>query len=174
MDIEHLQYPIGKFEMPETVSEAQLKEAITILEIFPEKLKELMRTYDQNKLDSPYRPGGWTVRQVVHHIADSHHHSYNRFKWAITEDNPLIKAYDEKRWAETEDCRTSPIAWSLTHIEVVHQKLVQFLRTLSATDWDRTYRHPESKKTFTLKQSALLYAWHSMHHYSHIANTTKE
>jgi hypothetical protein len=170
MNIEHLQYPIGKFVAPTKYSEATLKEAITILEVLPLQLRELTGTLTDTQLDKKYRPEGWTIRQVVHHIADSHHHSYTRFKWALTEDNPEIKAYDEKTWADLEDAKNTPVAWSLTHIEVIHQKIVQMLQGFTKAEWNRTFVHPDTKHTFTLKELACMYAWHGMHHFMHIKN----
>ncbi|MBX2828674.1 MAG: putative metal-dependent hydrolase [Flavobacteriaceae bacterium] len=170
MNLEKLRYPIGRFAAPETVSDALLNEAITLLEIFPENLKELLQGITKQELDTPYREGGWTVRQVVHHLADSHHNSYIRFKWALTEDNPTIKAYDETAWAELGDYATAPIAWSIEHLEIIHHKLVHLLRMLSEDQWKRTFVHPETGATMDLRTLALMYSWHSMHHYTHIKN----
>ena len=170
MNLEQLQYPIGRFEVPSEISEKKLLEAITILEVFPLQLRELTSTLTDKVLDTNYRPDGWTIRQVVHHISDSHHHSYSRVKWALTEDNPLVKVYDEKAWATLIDSKTAPVAWSLTHIEVVHQKMVHLLRQLTEEQWDRTFRHPVSEEQTSMKLNTLRYAWHSMHHFMHIKN----
>jgi hypothetical protein len=168
--LEHLRYPIGRFEVPQEVDPRSLEDAVNILEIFPVQLKELVGNLETQKLDMPYRPGGWTIRQLVHHIADSHHHSYIRFKWALTEDNPVIKAYDEKAWAGLGDYEVMPIDWSLRHLEVVHRKLVYLLRRLDDDQWKVGFRHPESGEETDLRVNALRYAWHSMHHYTHIKN----
>jgi hypothetical protein len=170
MDKDHLKFPVGKFEIPETISEANLNEAITILEVFPEQLKILTMNLKDEDLDSSYREGSWTIRQLIHHIADSHHHSYNRLRWALSEDNPMIKAYDQDAFAELADYKTWPIAWSLTHIEAVHHKLVNLFRMLTEEQWKRTFRHPEMEKEMNMKELVLMYAWHSMHHYAHIKN----
>ena len=107
---------------------------------------------------------------MIHHISDSHHHSYNRFRWALTEDKPKIKAYFQDAFAAMDDYTTAPIAWSIAHIEAVHQKLVYILEGLTDHQWERTFIHPEGDKEFNLKQLALTYSWHSMHHFSHIKN----
>jgi len=170
MNLEQLRYPIGRFQVPETISEKLLQEAITILEIFPENLKSLVHSLDDAQLDTHYREGGWTIRQVIHHISDSHHNSYTRFKWALTEDNPLIKAYDEAAWAAFGDYENLPIAWSLDHITAVHHKLVYLLGMLTEEQWNKTLRHPETGDEMDLKSLALMYSWHSMHHFAHIKN----
>lgn len=170
MNLEQQRYPIGRFQLPETISEKLIQEAITILEIFPEKLRNTVHVLDEATLNTTYREGGWTVRQVIHHVADSHHNSYTRFKWALTEDNPIIKAYDEAAWANLSDYQSSPIAWSLDHLEAVHHRLVYLLKTLSEDQWSRTLRHPETGAQMNLKELALMYSWHSMHHFAHIKN----
>ncbi|MBT8262841.1 MAG: putative metal-dependent hydrolase [Bacteroidia bacterium] len=170
MEKDHLKFPVGKFEIPKTISDADLNEAITILEVFPEQLKMLTYNLKDEELDSPYREGSWTIRQLVHHISDSHHHSYNRIRWALSEDNPMIKAYDQDAFAELEDYKTWPIAWSFIHIEAIHHKIVNLLRMLTEEQWQRTFRHPEMEKEMNLRELALMYAWHSMHHYAHIKN----
>ena len=121
-------------------------------------------------METPYRPGGWTVRQVIHHVSDSHHHSYIRFKWALTEQTPVIKPYFEKKWAELFDTRTAPIELSLNHIKAVHAKLVFLLKGLSSSDLKRGFIHPENNRISTLEENIGRYAWHGNHHYSHIKN----
>ncbi|RMB57687.1 putative metal-dependent hydrolase [Dokdonia sinensis] len=172
-DITHLQYPIGKASIPTEISEEKLQEWITTLELLPVRLSTLVSDMSDEQLDTPYRDGGWTVRQLVHHISDSHHHSYIRFKWALTEDNPLIKPYLEKEWAELDDAKYAPIEWSLKHIEVVHFKLVRLLKGMTNAQFERTFRHPEGKSTISLRQNVGQYAWHSNHHYAHIENLVK-
>ena len=170
MNIKQLQYPIGPFKMPKEITDAHLQEAIEILEIFPEQMKLLVAHLPKTTLAQPYRPEGWTIGQLVHHIADSHHHSYIRFKWALTEDNPKIKAYEQDDWAALGDYSTMPIAWSLTHIEAVHYKLTYVLKSLSKEQWERTFQHPDKETPTSLKENVLIYAWHSMHHFAHIKN----
>ena len=165
-----LRYPIGTFNPPDTITDKILHEWILTLEDFPERLENLVKDLNDAQLDTPYRDGGWTVRQVVHHCADSHHHSYIRFKWAMTENNPLIKAYNEADWAELFDTKSAPIHISITHLKAVHAKLVYFLKGLSDSDFENTFVHPESKETVVLRKNVGIYAWHCDHHYAHIEN----
>lgn len=168
--LEQLRYPIGKFEVPSTITKEQLKEWISVLEHLPQSLYDLVAPLSNIQLETPYRPGGWTVRQLVHHISDSHHNSYIRFKWALTEDNPVIKPYDEKAWANLFDTKTAPIQMSLDHLKAVHAKLVYLLKGLSADDLQRKFIHPDGNAESTLEVNIGRYAWHSNHHYAHIAN----
>ena len=140
--LEQLRYPIGKFEIPESITESKLEEWISVLETLPQRLSDLVSPLSEEQLETPYRPDGWTVRQLVHHISDNHHNSYIRFKWALTEDKPTIKAYDEKAWAELFDTRTAPILMSLYHLSAVHAKLVYLIRGLSKQDLKRSFIHP--------------------------------
>ncbi|MBO0341702.1 MAG: YfiT family bacillithiol transferase [Allomuricauda sp.] len=171
--LEQLRYPIGKFEIPETVTETALEEWISILETLPRRLSNLVTPLSEEQLETPYRPNGWTVRQLVHHISDSHHNSYIRFKWGLTEDRPYIKAYDEKAWAALFDTRTAPIQMSLDHLSAVHAKLVYLLKGLSEKDLERSFIHPDGNNETTLKENIARYAWHSNHHFAHIANLIK-
>ena len=171
--MEALKYPIGTFTPPETISDEKLKEWITILEVLPAQLRDMVSEMKDEQLDTPYRPEGWTVRQVVHHVADSHHHSYIRFKWALTEDNPTIKPYLEKEWTNLPDLKGMPVEWSLKHLEAVHYKLVRLLRSLSDAQLERTFIHPDGNKTISSRQNVGRYAWHGMHHYMHIVNLVK-
>ncbi len=170
MNIETQKYPIGKFNAPAEISEENLQEAIEIIRLFPEQLKLLVHNLNDEELGKTYREDSWTIRQLVHHISDSHNHAYMRFRWALTEENPTIKAYDEKAWSEMYDNKTAPIAWSITHIEAIHHKLVNIVKMMTEKDWERTYIHNITKEEKQLKTIALMYAWHSMHHFSHIKN----
>ncbi|MEL6304014.1 MAG: YfiT family bacillithiol transferase [Bacteroidota bacterium] len=136
----------------------------------PERFEKLVSPLNDVQLETPYRPGGWTVRQLVHHVSDSHHHSYTRFKWALTEENPLIKAYFEKEWSKLFDAKTAPIQLSLDHLKAVHAKLVFLLRGLSKEDLEKTFLHPEGNVTSTLAENIGRYAWHGSHHLAHIQN----
>jgi len=172
-NIERLQYPVGKFITPETISNDKLQEWITILEMFPAQLRDMVSEMSNTQLDTPYRPEGWTVRQVVHHVADSHHHSYIRFKWALTEDNPTIKPYLQDKWAAQPDLVGMPVEWSLRHIEAIHYKLVRMLKAITDEDLNRTFVHPDGNAVSSLRENVGRYAWHSMHHFMHIANLVK-
>jgi hypothetical protein len=169
MDTSDLQYPIGKFKFPETVSVDERKKFVDEIAATPARLKAAVAGLSDEQLDTPYRPGGWTVRQLVHHIPESHMNSYIRYKWALTEDEPTIKAYYEDRWAELSDARTGPIEPSLILLGSLHQRWITLLRGLTEEDWKRTFRHP-SLGLVRLDQNAALYAWHGRHHVAHITN----
>ena len=172
-ELEFLRYPIGRFKSPDNISPQQINEWITILEHFPIRLEALVKYLSKEQLDTHYRPDGWTIRQVVHHVADSHHHSYIRFKWALTEDKPLIKAYNEADWAELSDSKSAPIQMSLEHLNAIHYKLVYLLKSLSNEDLNKSFIHPETNAEVLLKVNIGVYAWHSNHHYAHIENLLK-
>ncbi|MBT8303723.1 MAG: putative metal-dependent hydrolase [Bacteroidia bacterium] len=172
-ELEELRYPIGRFQAPDNITNKNIKDWIIVLEQFPEKLSKLVSNLDENQLNTPYRKDGWTVRQVVHHVSDSHHHSYTRFKWALTEDKPIIKAYNEQDWAELFDTRNAAIQMSLDHLRAIHFKLVHLLRGLSEEQLNRSFIHPEGNIEVVLKQNIGIYAWHSNHHYAHIENLLK-
>ena len=166
--MEKLQYPIGYFECPQTITKEHITSWIETLETLPQRLENLVENLSAEQLETPYRPEGWTVRQLIHHIADSHHHSYTRFKWALTEDKPLIKAYEEKGWSKLFDARTAPIQLSLSYITALHAKLVYLLKGLSTDDLKKCYLHPEGNIAVTVEENIGKYAWHSKHHYAHI------
>lgn len=161
---------LGHFECPAEISRETIDSWIEVLEKFPEKLIALVDSYSQEQLESPYREGGWTVRQVIHHLADSHHHSYTRFKWALTEQGPLIKAYDEKDWSNMVDASSAPIELSLRYLTALHAKLVYMLKGLTAEDFQKTYMHPNGNVNVSVAENVGKYAWHSNHHYAHIQN----
>ncbi len=169
-ELEALKYPIGTFIVPEQISKEQRDLWINELEQLPENLSELVLGLDQNQLDQPYRPEGWTIRQLVHHIADSHHNSYIRFKWALTEETPLIKVYKQENWAQLHDTLTGPIALSLAHLRAVHAKLVYLLRGLSEDEFKKGFIHPETNNFTSLEENIGRYAWHGNHHLAHIKN----
>ena len=169
-ELSKLQYPIGKFQRPDTITEDLISEWIDSLEEYPVRLRALVEDLNEEQLATPYRPGGWTVHQLIHHISDSHHNSYIRFKWALTEENPTIKVYDEKKWAELHDTKEAPISLSLDHLAAVHAKLVYLLRGLNREDMKRTFVHPEGNVVTSLEENIGRYVWHGNHHYTHIAN----
>ena len=161
-----LQYPVGKFQPVENVTEAQRRAFIEAIAETPAKLRAAVGGLSEEQLDTPYRAGGWTVRQVVHHLPDSHMNSFVRFKLALTENEPTIKPYDEKRWAETADAK-APTEPSLLLLENLHKRWLVLLESMSGSDWQRKFRHPE-RGTMTLDQNLQLYAWHGRHHVAHI------
>jgi DinB superfamily len=167
--MEDLQYPIGKFEWGGSASEEQLRQWVDEIAAAPAQLRAAVDGLSPEQLDTPYRPGGWTVRQVVHHVPDSHLNSYVRFRLALTEPEPTIKPYDQERWAELSDSRTAPIEVSLSLLESLHGRWVILLRSLTAADWKRTFRHPELG-VVNLERTAALYAWHGCHHVAHITS----
>ena len=166
-------YPIGKFHRPEVIDDSTISEWIETIENHPNKLRKVVQNITEKELSTPYREGGWTVRQVIHHIGDSHLNSYMRFKWALTEDNPLIKVYDEKIFAEGIEYQ-APIEISLNFIESLHAKWVHLLRNLSREDLERTFQHPEGKRPTALSFNLAIYAWHCKHHLAHVKLVTGE
>lgn len=168
--LKKLKYPIGEPELPEEINDALIENWIGILESLPAKLEALVTDLNDEQLNMPYRPEGWTVRQVIHHIADSHHHSYTRFKWALTENEPVIKAYEEKEWSKIFDARTAPIELSLDYIKALHAKMVYLLKGLASEDLKKCYVHPDGNIKVSVEENIYKYAWHSDHHYAHIEN----
>ena len=165
-DLEDLRYPIGKFQRPEpTMIEERLSAVATLAEL-PTLLRNAVDPIEGSRLDTPYRDGGWTVRQLVHHIADSHMNAYVRVRLALTADSPTIVPYDEAAWAELEDSK-APIEWSLSLIESLHARWVMMLQPLTAAQWQRAFLHPENGPV-TVELATLTYAWHSRHHVAHI------
>ncbi|MGB2758331.1 YfiT family bacillithiol transferase [Maribacter sp. Hel_I_7] len=169
-ELEKLKYPIGHFECPKDISKDDIEIWIKVLETLPERLSNLVNNFSENQLNTPYRKDGWTVRQVIHHMADSHHHSYTRFKWALTENRPLIKVYEEKKWSELIDARTAPISLSLSYLTALHAKLVYLLTRLSSEDLKVSYIHPDGNVNVSVAENIGKYAWHSNHHFAHIEN----
>lgn len=166
------QYPIGPFKAPSAYTPSALAEFIQQIEKLPELLRVTVGGLSPDQLDTPYRDGGWTVRQVIHHLPDSHLNAYVRMKWTLTESTPLIKAYNEKGWAETAEVKLNPEI-SLALLQALHTKWVALMRNLSSTDLKREFTHPESKTNQSLERMIALYAWHGNHHLAHIT-TLKE
>lgn len=167
--MEDLRYPIGSFSPPGDLDGEARKTLIDQIAAAPARLREAVAGLDDARLDTPYRPGGWTVRQVVHHLPDSHANAYVRFKLALTEETPTIGTYDEAAWAELGDSR-APIALSLDLLEALHERWVLLLRSLAPRDFARTLHHPEFEDLLSLDVLLALYAWHGRHHVAHITS----
>jgi len=164
-----LRYPIGKFTFDGSSTEADRQKFTDDIEQTPAKLRAAVQALSEARLDTPYRPGGWTVRQVVHHLPDSHLNSYVRFKLALTEDEPTIKPYYEDRWAELQEAKTAPIELSLALLDSLHKRWVLMLRSMKSEDWKRTFRHPDLG-VVSLEKNVALYSWHGRHHVAHITS----
>ena len=167
LDLESLKYPIGKFSAPEVIDNILLDQAIRQIADLPKELFQVASPLTPTQLDCPYRPGGWTVRQLLHHCADSHGNAFFRFKHALTEENPSIKPYDEGSWANLPDSALSA-ELAMDMIRLVHAKWVHLLQHMSPADFERTYFHPEKQRTQRLTEVTLMYAWHGKHHLAHI------
>jgi hypothetical protein len=168
-DNELLRYPVGKFSPKEVYTKEEIDSFISEIEEFPSRLQPPISTFSKDKLDTPYRDGGWTVRQVLHHLADSHMNAYIRFKWTLTEDRPIIKAYNEKRWAETMEVAADVII-SLSLLKALHTKWVVLLKALTPADFQKSFIHPETNKEINLQRLTAMYAWHGRHHLAHITS----
>jgi hypothetical protein len=167
-NMEHLQYPVGRYQKPDTYTPELLQEWIKVLDVLPLWMDACIENLDEAQLRVPYREGGWTIQQVVHHVADSHMNAYIRLKLALTEENPTVKPYDEKAWAELADVRLVPVNVSVTMIHALHRRLVAMLQNMQPADWQRTYYHPQHKRDFPVWEMVAMYAWHSRHHTEHI------
>ena len=167
MNIESLKYPIGKYN-PGEITKDDLRTWIDSLKTFPKRLEEVIHQVDHNSLMYTYRPGGWNIQQLVHHLADSHMNSIIRFKLALTEDVPTIKPYLEAKWSELYDVHHVPLGSSIRILKGVHARLVALLFSLSDEEFSRTYIHPEYGNTFDLAYTTGMYAWHGNHHLEHI------
>lgn len=161
-------YPIGEFEPPATTDATSRRTAIAVISELPDRLAAAVAGLDDDQLDTPYRDGGWTVRQLVHHVADSHMNAVIRFRLALTEDLPTIKAYDEKAWARLADARSLPVTPSLALLEGLHRRWATLLESMAGEDWERELHHPEYKEPLRLWWMLALYEWHSRHHVAHI------
>jgi len=163
----NLQYPIGPFESPDPITSEDRARFIQHLGALPAEVRTAVGGLSDAQQDTPYRPDGWTVRQVVHHLADSHLNGYVRFRWTLTEDEPTIKAYDQDAWAKLHDAHQMPVVPSLALLEALHARWVRLCRSLSDADWTRAFYHPKSGR-MTLDDALALYAWHGRHHTAHI------
>ena len=170
--LDKLKYPIGRFEPPTEIDDDQVQRWIADIENLPGKLREVVRQLSESQLNTAYRPGGWTIRQVVHHLPDSHMNSFIRFKWALTEDQPTIKAYREDSWAELPDYSVAPISVSLDLLDSLHHRWVGLLRSLSSEQLSREFTHPDSGRV-SLAESIGTYSWHGLHHLAHITEAIR-
>lgn len=167
-DLEALKFPVGKFTSPPSITPEMINTAIDEISKLPEQIENSLTGFTEEQLNTPYRPQGWNIRQVVHHVPDSHMNAYIRFKLALTEENPTIRPYHEDKWAELSDTANTPISTSLQLLKALHQRWVVLLRSMKAEDFDKTFFHPEKKTSLKLAEVVLMYAWHGKHHLGHI------
>jgi uncharacterized damage-inducible protein DinB len=167
IELDKLRYPIGRFRPRAGLSSLEIQQLIEDLTVLPGDLRSAVAPLSDGQLDTPYRPRGWTVRQVVHHLPDSHVNSYVRFKLALTEEEPTIKDYNEAAWAELPDGRGKDVEGSLVLLEAIHRRWTSLLRSMKPEDFARTFRHPETG-VVTLERNLQLYAWHGRHHLAHV------
>ena len=166
-------YPIGKFNYAGSPDESQRKTLIEDIEQTPAAMRAAVQGLSPQQIETPYRDGGWTVRQVVHHVSDSHMNGYIRFKLALTEDAPTIKPYMEDRWAKLGDVQSTPLEVSLSLLDSLHDRWVRLLRSLAAQEWKRVFNHPELG-TMPLEKNLALYSWHGRHHVAHVTELRKK
>lgn len=167
IDIELLKYPIGRFLRPKNISEQNLKDASAYLRSFPSYLEDTISEFTEVQFNTPYRPGGWTIQQLIHHLSDSHMNALIRFKLALTEENPTVAPFEEDAWATLVDYAL-PSSESMSLIKGVHVKWATLLESMRMEDFSKTYFHPKSQSSVPLSEVALMYQWHSMHHLAHI------
>lgn len=168
-----LRYPVGEFKIPTSISPADRARFIEQIAAAPAALRQAVAGLSEAQLDTPYRDGGWTVRQVVHHVPDSHVNAYIRMKFGIAEDHPAVMPYDQSVWARTPEIKTTPIAVSLDLLEALHSRWVLLMRGMAPSDFARTIHHPEWTVPYTLDLVAAHYAWHGRHHTAHITELRK-
>lgn len=173
MELQELQYPIGKFEKPKRITLETIGRWIDEIDDLPHQLRKTVQDLSEKELSTPYRPGGWTIRQVIHHLPDSHMNSYIRFRWTLTENKPTIKAYHEDLWAELPDAKNGNIKISLILLEALHLRWSLLLRSMNLKQLNRPFIHPMSKSTIRLDESIGIYAWHGKHHLAQIQNCIK-
>lgn len=166
--MEKLKYPNGKFEYGKSYSNADIEKNTQEIEALPRKVKELLTSFSEADFNRSYREGGWSARQIIHHMADSHMNAYIRTKLTLTENSPVIKPYKQDLWANLADTELTPISNALQLLELIHQRWVVLLKNLKASDFKRTYIHPEYNKTFPLDEMIALYAWHGNQHFAHL------
>jgi len=165
--MDDLSYPVGRYQRPGTLTDEQRRAAIDSIAKAPVAFRAAVSGLTERQLDTPYRPDGWTVRQVVHHVPDSHMNAFIRFKLALTEDKPTIKTYEESEWAKLEDARSTPIETSLSLLDLLHDRWIRVLRAMSPSDFRRALIHPENGE-MTLDDLLAMYEWHGRHHTAHV------
>jgi len=169
-ELERLRYPVGRFQRSTAPLDPRTRaEYLAVLEQLPSTMRSLVQDLSEAQLDTPYRPGGWTVRQVVHHVPDSHMNAYIRMKLAVTEETPAIKTYEEARWAELPEAKSGPVAMSLDLLDALHRRWVSFLRALPEAEWRKSFSHPDWG-VVSIDEAVGMYAWHCRHHAAHIRN----
>jgi hypothetical protein len=166
--LEELRYPLGQFAYRDLQTAAQRRGCIDRIDVLPSVIDRAIEGLSEAQLDTPYREGGWTARQVVHHLPDSHLNAYVRFRLALTEPTPTIRPYLERLWAELPDARTAPVEASLALLKGLHRRWVLLLRSLGPAEWELRYLHPEHGREWTLDEALAMYAWHGEHHAAHI------
>lgn len=172
-ELTNLKFPIGEFVIPDKITDEDIKKYINTIETLPSRLTELVSGFSEKQFGTVYREGGWNVRQVINHVADSHMNAYIRFKLALTEKTPVINPYREAVWAEHSDGKSCNPEVSLKLIEALHYRWAMFLKSLSRSDFRRGYFHPELEKVISLEEAAASYSWHGEHHSAHISELKK-
>lgn len=170
ISLEELRYPIGKFSFNAGADAKQINQHISDIENLPEKMRNAVKGLSETQLCTAYRDGGWTIKQVVHHVADSHINAYVRIKLALTENHPTIKPYEESKWAELDDAQNMPVEISLSLLDSLHARWAHMMKRLSSEEFAKTVFHPESKRDMSVNFLIQLYAWHSRHHTAHITS----
>lgn len=173
MDLEKLKYPIGNYSVPANFDAVLIQKWISDIEAFPQRMTEELSGLNEEQLNTPYRPGGWSLRQLANHCSDSHMNSLIRFKLALTEEQPTIKPYHEERWAELEDSKNIDIEPALKILDGLHARWVHLLRSLKPEELSRVFVHPASQKNYTLLEAMALYSWHCRHHLAHVTELKK-
>lgn len=167
-DIENLKYPLGKPVFPQNISQSHIDKWIATIEKFPFEVFQITSELKEQQLSWAYRQEGWSIRQLVHHCADSHLSSFIRFKWTLTEESPTIKAYFEDRWAQLPDSKMAPITPSQTLLNGLHERWTFLMKKMTSEDWQKSFTHPETGKEINLKRNLAIYDWHCRHHLAHI------
>ena len=173
LTLQQLRYPLGIFQKPSEISSEMLMSWINDIEILPKLLQQAVEGLSEEQLLIPYRPDGWTIRQTINHVADSHANAFIRFKLTLTEDTPIIKPYEEQLWAELEDGKNAPVEWSLTMLEVMHKRWVMLLKSMTDQQFSKQFMHPETKHLNALRMVTGMYSWHGKHHTAHIVELRK-